>query len=313
MATLPALTHHDVLELVAPFTRSGRQVDMAQSTRRERRLRFQPVQHAAATADAPQLREVLQLESFSDELMRLTRLLEHPSGAQSRLHVDGDDAAALLARLEAVPPHTQFREVAGVTLALEQRLPGRSKVPQLVQAVAPVQGLRVVLTVPQARGLPADLDLEIQGSAPIDLPEDLLAVIGWNWAPLVRRPGRWSSKLRLGRHEPARSERALAGLERTVAHLVQTFAEPPADFHTRHRAARLGVVLRRAIPVLTAAALVAAAFIVPRFIGEQALFTQLLVLSAPPVLLALGFSLQSQARFEIPPWPRPLSRAAWWR
>ena len=75
----------------------------------------------------------------------------------------------------------------------------------------------------------------------------------------------------------------------------------------------LGVVLRRAIPLLTAAGLVLAAFIVPRFIGEQALFTQLLVLSAPPVLLALGFSLQSMARFEIPPWPRPLGRAAWWR
>ncbi len=313
MATLTALTHHDVLELAAPFTRSGRHVDLAQSARRERRLRFQAVQHAPTTPGNPALREVLQLECFDDDLFRLTRLLSHPSGAQARLHVDGADPAALLARIEAVPPQLQFRHAAGVPIALEQRLEGSSGTPQLTQAVAQVQGLRVLLTLPQARGLPADLDLEIQGSPPIELPEDLLAVIGWDWARLVRRPGRWASKLRLGRREPARSERALAQLERTVAHLVQTFAEPPASFHARHRSARLGVVLRRAIPLLTAAGLVVAAFIVPRFIGEQALFTQLLVLSAPPVLLAVGFSLQPLARFEIPPWPRPLEVAAWWR
>lgn len=313
MATLTALTHHDVLELAAPFTRSGRHVDLAQTARRERRLRFQAVQHAPSTPGDPALREVLQLECFDDDLFRLTRLLSDPSGAQARLHVDGADPAVLLARIEAVPPQLQFRHAAGVPIALEQRLEGSSGTPQLTQAVAQVQGLRVLLTLPQARGLPADLDLEIQGSPPIELPEDLLAVIGWDWARLVRRPGRWASKLRLGRREPARSERALARLERTVAHLVQTFAEPPTSFHARHHAARLGVMLRRAIPLLTAAALVVAAFIVPRFIGEQALFTQLLVLSAPPVLLALGFSLQPLARFEIPPWPRPLEAAAWWR
>lgn len=313
MATLPALTHHDILELAAPFTRSGRHVDLDHSARRERRLLFQPVQHPGTLpGDAP-LQDVLQLECFSTELFRLTRLLSHPAGAVARLHVDGADPAVLLARLEAVPPQMQFRHAAGVPIALEQRLEGRSSRPQLTQAVAQVQGLRVLLTLPQARGLPADLDLEIQGSAPIDLPEDLLAVIGWDWARLIRRPGRWASKLRLGRREPARSERALAQLEQTVAHLVQTFGEPPARYHQRHLAARRGVVLRRGIPVLTAAALVVAAFIVPRFIGEQALFTQLLVLSAPPVLLALGFSLQSLARFEIPPWPRPLEAAAWWR
>ena len=42
--TLP-LTHHEILGWIAPFTRQGRQLDLAASDRLERRLRFKTIEH----------------------------------------------------------------------------------------------------------------------------------------------------------------------------------------------------------------------------------------------------------------------------
>jgi len=313
MATRQPLTHHEILALVEPFTRRGLQVDLAASERAERRLRFRPADLAGTHGEA--LRSTLQLECFQPQAFRLTRQVTHPCGLTASVIADGSAIEVLLSQLDALPPTQQFEAGSSVPIALQQQLDGRSTEPTLVQAIARVRGLTVTLTLPSARGLPADIDLVPDGGPPTtpprDLPEDLLAVIGWDWARLIRRPGRWVSKLRLYGREPARSRQARARFARTVEHLSVTLAEPPSHFHERHLAARRGVVLRRAIPALTAAGLVAAAIVAPRFISAQEIVTQLLILSAPPVLLAAGFCLQELARFEIPPWPRALAETAW--
>ena len=56
MATAPPLSHHDVLTLVAPFSRRGRPIDLAASDRGARKLLFRPVEHPAADG-RPALRE----------------------------------------------------------------------------------------------------------------------------------------------------------------------------------------------------------------------------------------------------------------
>ena len=57
------LTHHQILALVAPFSRAGWQVDLAASQRLERRLAFRPVQHPAADGAHPPLSETLWLHA----------------------------------------------------------------------------------------------------------------------------------------------------------------------------------------------------------------------------------------------------------
>ena len=89
-------------------------------------------------------------------------------------------------------------------------------------------------------------------------------------------------------------------------------AEPPATFHQRHLLARLGVVLRRAIPLATALGMVLGALLLTQVQveGNAGLFMRLHYGSI--VLLALSFYLQEEVRFEIPPWPRR-SMAGRWR
>ena len=74
----PPLTHHQILALVAPFTRSGRTVDLAASDRLARTLRFRPRTIevvdglAADTAERiGPLTETLQLECHASGSHRL--------------------------------------------------------------------------------------------------------------------------------------------------------------------------------------------------------------------------------------------------
>ena len=71
----PPLTHHQILALVEPFSRSGRQVDLAASDRLARRLLFKPRQLPADGA-CPALVETLQLDCHEGGHHRLTRRLE---------------------------------------------------------------------------------------------------------------------------------------------------------------------------------------------------------------------------------------------
>ena len=73
--TAPPMSHHEILGLVEPYTRRGRHVDLAASDRLERRLAFQPVEHAGQVGETSALRENLVLENPWPGMHRLTRLL----------------------------------------------------------------------------------------------------------------------------------------------------------------------------------------------------------------------------------------------
>ncbi len=329
------LTHHEILGLLAPFTRRGRHVDLAASDRSQRRLAFRRVERACATATATAtatapLRESLELENPDPERYRLTRILELANGLTARLQAEGADLEALLADIEQIPSERQLQGTPEVMTAVSHRLetrapaggrsgggasgmerpPGERLI--FAGASARVADLHLRLDEPTRLGLRVDVHVESAGGETLALPEDLFAVLGRAWAPLEREhEGRWRGSLRLRTREPARSRLAEMQWSLGVRHLAATLAEPPRRFHERFAAARWVVVLRRSLPLLACIGLIAGAASVPRLHLAESSGWRMLIFNAPPILMMLFFCLRELPRFEIPPVPRA-SRAGRW-
>ena len=314
MSSLPPLTHHEILGLVEPFTRRGRHVDLAASDRASRQLQFRPLEHA-------DLHETLRLECPRPGQFRLTRSVRHAGGLQASLEARGPDAGALLQRVESVPPQSQFRSGPGYVIAFCHRIEAASAVSSdgaaptrllVSQGEAQVQGLQMRLKVPAARGLTCDVTLTPAPGQAFALPQDLLAVLGWDWSRLDRKKADWSALLRLRGREPDRSRLAETRIEAAAAHLACTLAEPPARFHQRWLRARWVMVFRRSIPLLVVFGLFAGALCLPYLKLAEGSVVRMMVFNVPPLLLVWGFCLQEMPRFEFPPLPRP-SMAPDWR
>lgn len=320
MVAAAPLTHHEIITLAAPFARRGRQVDLAASDRAARRLVFRPIDHPglAPAPAASAFRETLSLESLGTGTCRLTRSLHLPGGLTATLQAQGSDPARLLERIEAVDPRSQFRSAPGFLIARSHWVTadppaGRAPVPpMLTRGVVQLDGLRLTMVVSPVRGVSADITLTPAAGTTLALPQDLLAVLGWNWARLLPAAGGWTSKLRLRGDTRRRSLAAEQALDAAAALLAQTLAEAPARFHERHRGARWGVVLRRAIPLLTPVALLIAVLTLPRFDAADHPGLWWLLFHLPTVLIAASFCVQELPQLEIPPLPRR-SRLASWR
>ena len=220
---LPPLTHHDIVGLVEPFSRQGRHVDLAASDRQNRRLVFKPQAGAEPALDG--MLETLQLECLNSGWHRLTRVLTRADGVQARAQAQGRDLASLLAQVNAVPHQRHFSSGPGYLIARSYTLdPGEA--PTLSIGTLFVDGLQVTLDVPALRKIAAEVTLSPALPGSMQLPEDLLAVLGWNWARLVPNRQGWTSKLRLRSRGAQRTRHAEAALERAASHLVQTLAGP---------------------------------------------------------------------------------------
>jgi len=310
------LTHHEILGLIGPFTRRGRHLDLPASDRLARRLVFKPIEHADPAIASSTLIEGLQLEQPEDDTYRLTRTLALPCGLQATLQTDGTDPGELLARIEAIPLQRQFQRGAGYAVALCHRLDATKGGPAaalmvLTRATARIEGLRLAMKVPAVTGIPADIELEAAHGDSVDLPQDLLAVLGWSWARLVRVGKAWTCSLRLRGSGPQRSRDAEAKLDRTAQHLAQTLSEPPPLFHDRRVAARWGVVVRRSIPLLVTVSLIGLAAAVPSMGLSENSVLRMVIFQSPPLLLGLVFCMRELPQIEIPPWPRRPSQSAW--
>ena len=113
MPALP-LTHHEILELAAPFNRRGRHVDLPASDRLERRLLFKSVDHPAEGA-CPVTQETLKLESLGTGTCRLTRTLTRCDSPPATLTAMGPDPGALLALMDSVPPLDSFAPARAIS------------------------------------------------------------------------------------------------------------------------------------------------------------------------------------------------------
>jgi hypothetical protein len=210
-------------------------------------------------------------------------------------------------------PATADRAACAVAISLRLEPGGGppSARSAVTQGRVELEGLVLSMEVSAVRGIAAELRLEGAVVACNDLPQDLLAVQGWNWTRLARDARGWHSRVRLRGKEPMRSERALARLNEVAAHPARTLAEPPAQYHARHRLARWGVVLRRGIPMLTLVLLAVGLWGVSRLAVGNETGAWVLLLHVPTAMLAIGFSLQEMAQFEFPPLPRAMDAPAW--
>jgi hypothetical protein len=310
------LSHHEILALIAPFARRGRRVDLASSDRAARRVAFVSVEHPGRESGAPMLREQLELESREDGLYRLVRRVMLPDGPVATLGAEGPDAGTLLAGIDAIPVARQVASCLGHPLTFDHELEPGAGQPEsrlrFVRAVAQVDGFRLVVDLPSTeRGVAAKVELFLPRADAAEIPQDLLAVLGWRWTRLDTFGGLWRGELRLGGRGLERARLAEAEVVKAVQHLALTFTEPPARFHERQFAARWRVTLRRAVPLLVCGLLVAGAIAVPKLKLEQDAAFRMLVFNAPPLLLILLFCLPELPRIEIPPIPRRLTAATW--
>ena len=307
----PPLTHHEILELAAPFARRGRHVDLSASNRIDRRILFKPIEHPAGMG-LPGLRESLELHSHGTGTCVLTRVLSPNSGPQARLLAMGSRPDGLLARIESVAPRQQFGAGSGYLVSRSYEVDSAGGL-LLTGAVAQVDGLRVTMTMAAVRGSAAEITLVPMPADALELPEDLLAVLGWDWARLIRTQEGWRTKLRLRGNLEKRSRKASSAIDRVAEHLAEVLAEPPGRFHDRWTLARWGVVLRRAIPMLTFVALVATVIFMPHIAAAEGSELWMLLFQVPTALIALSFCLQELPTYEIPPLPRRSAEPGWRR
>lgn len=319
---LNPLTHHDILELVGPFTRRGRHVDLAATDRMRRRVGFRPIDHPDASG-CSSLRETIALEDLGTlddwdrASYRLTRRLTPAAGPAATLEAVGPDPGELLARIDAVPPQRHFHAPPGVLIALSFRLtpgPGpQSGSPSmlLTRGMAHVAGLNMTLDAATAKRGPAAIALTRAPGDALRLPQDALAVLGGQWSRLRETTEGWAADLQLRGQEPGRSRDAEAALETAARHLAGMLAEPPYRFHERWIAARWRVFCRRLVPLAVCIGLILCAAAVPKLHLAESSGLRMLILNSPPILMILFFCLREIPVVEIPPLPRRSDAASW--
>lgn len=311
MSSAAPLSHHQLIALAEPFAREGLRLDLAASDRAQRRLCFQPTD----LPGPPALRETLQLDGSGTDWWQLTRTLAlaaEPGAPAAQVVSSGTQPADLLVAVRSVPAERCLRLGDGFRAARRYWLAPRPLAePELTDGVVAADGLQLQLTVPSTTGVSGSLLLTPAPGVAPDLPQDLLAVLGWNWAPLQPAGGEWKSRVRLRRRGAARTASAEQALDHAAEHLARTLAAAPAQFHERHRRARWGVVFRRALPTLTALSLLLTVAMLPRMGLQSIEGAWTLLYHVPTLLLAGAFMLQEMPRFEIPPWPRRSAAPDW--
>jgi len=304
------LTHHDILQLVGPFTRGGRHVDLGASDRLRRRVAFKPVDHPDGM-ECPGLRETLALEDLGSGSYRLTRMLMPASGPAARLDAVGPEPGELLARILEIPPRRHFRSAGGIPIAMSLRWVPECASPIVTSGEAQVAGLVFKLdTGTLARG-PGTVTVTRSPADPLRLPQDTLAVLGGRWSRLRDAGDGWAGELWLCGREPRRSRQAEDALAAAALHLARVLEAPPARFHERFAVARWRVFCRRLVPLATCIGLILCAAAVPKLHLPAASGLRMLILNSPPLLMILFFCLREVPIVEIPPLPRRSDAASW--
>ncbi|MFK7967231.1 MAG: hypothetical protein AB8C46_25005 [Burkholderiaceae bacterium] len=320
---LPALTHHDIMGLVAPFAAAGYKVDLAGSDRSARVLKFVPLEHAAGEVAEFAVRETLILDVSLAGLSQLTRqLLALPEGDAvvplATCETFGGVPAQLLDRLTIVPLARHFTAVGNIVVSRDYEVTmtvndegqeANEPVALLVGAHIECHGVQVKFTCEFDDPLKVELSPALPGK--LRVPQDILAVLGKSWRAAYDYGDHWRSTIRINRHEPTRSQEAEQRINEAVRHLDQTLTESPAAFHRQHRPGRWRAMFRRAIPLGGCAALIGGAMLVGKLpIGDGSI-AQMLLFHAPPLLLIGLFLFRELPRFEIPPIPRKLRYSQW--
>ncbi len=308
------LTHHEILQLVRPFTISGRRVDLAATDRLLRCVAFKSVEHRQGF-DELALRETLALHDLGSGSYRLTRRLTPEVGPEACLETAGTQPAELLKDIDAVPPQRQFSVQQGIVIAVSFLLEADRGSPAasltFARGKAQVGGLDVEVDAANFRRGPAAVTLTRMPGDELELPQDALAVLGGRWSRLRTTDAGWTAELKLPGREPGRSRQAQAAIETAALHLARMLAEPPRWFHERWTVARWRVFGRRLVPLAVCIGLILAAAAAPTLHLAASSGLRMVILNTPPILMMLFFCLREIPVVEIPPLPRRSAAAAW--
>lgn len=310
------LSHHEILGWIEPFARRGLQADLAQSDRLAGTLRFRETSLRGAAPGESELVVRLRLERPAPGRFRLVREARLANGLAATLAAEGDEIAALLDQVERVPVRRQLLEAPGYVLLFDHELEPGAGEPgarlRLVQATAQLEGFRLHLDAAvSVKGAPARVELTATPQRAVEIPEDLLAVLGYCWTRLTPFGDAWRGELRLRGAGLARGQLAETRLIEAVRHLAFTFAEPPASFHERQVAARWRVTLRRAVPLLVCIVLLVVAASVRRLGFNDDALLRMIIFNVPPLLMIALFCLPELPRIEFPPLPRRPTARSW--
>jgi len=315
MATRP-LTHHEILTFIAPFSERGLKVDLPNSDRTARLLRFRGTRHPAdPRTGLPAFHEALELECPRPGRFKLLRRFTADDGTRATIEASGDNPAGLIDRVGRLSVERLFVVRRGLIIARSYRIdtdePEQPAYPSLVAAECRPDGILFQLDAHRGHGLPAQIELQAEPGMVLNTPEDLLAVLGWRWRPLRRFGPRWRGTLKVRRREPARTADLEAAASRAAGHLLRTLEAPPSAYHRRFRLRRWRVAFQRAIPLSIGLMLLGATPLL-RFVElADDSVVKMLIFHMPPILLLAFFSFRELPRIEIPPLPRPLTNAAW--
>ncbi len=304
------LTHHEILALIEPFSRLGYQADLASSQRLDRRLVFRPVEHAGDSRPC-RIIETLVLVSRGANAFRLERHLAATGGPSIELVADGQEPGALLDRVRSVAIADPFQAGPGYCVGFSGRVEAPDGTVALTEAVAHVGEWRMTLEADPVRGMRADVSLTRSVQDGATVPEDLLAVLGRDWGLLRPSGTGWAGTARLRGRGAARDTRTRERMLVAARHLSATFAGPAEHFHAAHRRARWHVAMRRLFPLAAAALLILIGAACTRIDITGDATVRVLLMSSPPILMILFFSLREVPRLELPPLPRTTNAGAW--
>ena len=182
---------------------------------------------------------------------------------------------------------------------------------KLTEAIAQIGQWQLTVEADPVRGMPADVTLARSTKDAVVVPEDLLAVLGRHWG-LLRPSGKgWSGAVRLRGRDAGRDGRTREYVRDAARHLAGTFSREAIHFHEEHHRSRWRVMLRRLGPLLAAVVLILVGAACTRLDISNDATLRVLLMSSPPVLMILFFSLREVPRLELPPLPRPTNAGQW--
>lgn len=145
------------------------------------------------------------------------------------------------------------------------------------------------------------------------LPEDLLAVLGPQWRPLVNQGDHWKGVLRKLGKGVQRTVRAEKFIHSALHHLSTTLSQPPAKFHDHFKQERWQVFVRRLKPVMVFVGILAMMPISWLLVSEGGVRMHPLALGLTPLLMVgvIALTTREIPIMEIPSRPAPLGADFW--
>lgn len=347
------LTHHDIIRHAAPLSRCGYQINMARCDRADRYIEFKPTCGDDNSLEITMAMEVAMdggrstssltrvVTHDSGLVSTLTALFSDLSDAfaaiekiptRRQLDVAGESviAKSYLLRSENISytgsEQLILRYICIDTLGLELRVDASTG----GSYPAEVRVLRKGLPVSYASDTLADGDdapsqhraakVIVQRANNIvpsvaikNIPEDLLAVLGPQWRPLVDQGDHWKGIMRLLGKGEKRTQRCERYFSQAVEHLHNTLSAEPSMYHPLHQKSRWRVYFRRLRPVLMFTGIMVSMLAGWFLLKDTGIRIHPLTQGLTPLLMVgvVAMTAREIPVMEIPATPKPLNNDDW--